>query len=453
MKSQTLPFEYGDAIGPYYWAWGASGYINQFPDIATEKFCRDKYVLGQANATSWQRLITANGYQDFESSERKQPLFNDCYNLKLRGFNLPWGLTGRSHLSASYFNVMPYRRLPQPTQAYNYVKVKPVLEASVWEADDSVSRRAWWTMQPRFEGKISLLNAIFELKDFRDIARHLVKFPYRNIADGMQSLKRVVSKASRAVKRNINDVKIGELPQLLKNYDYATRGLASLYLTKRLAIDPTIHDIVTIHAQLGRLIQVEQDNFQKQGKLTNRSHYRERLSFSDNTTTYTDWRFWYKESQRSELTFNATLEYLYDYKNRKPMEAFRRFWGLDLNALVVWNSLPFTWVCDFVFTIADSIASMSTDPNVVLLAQQYCESILQKLNADFRTSGDSRTFWLCIDGQMVPGSQADIPICGYERTHYKRRVVEPNRGSATPKFRWPTAGQTNILAALMRCYI
>jgi hypothetical protein len=450
-QTQTLPFDKGDSPGlynPYSWA----GTLRSMPELPYESTLRDKYNHYRNEAVQVYPLTPFVGQQAFESSERPRPYYNECINVKTYGFNYPFGISQRAYVGTMCY-LTPYSRIALPSSIYLSYVLAWETERVAYEEHDSSSRRAWWNMQPRFEGRVQLLNSIFELKDFADIAKVVVRFPYRNWRDGLISLRRIVHRAAKDNGIIPDEVTLGMLPTLLKRFDWTTRGLAALYLTKRLAIDPTIADALAIHEQMGRLVKEEQEKFQKKGLLQSRSHFKEVLYKDHSETVGGTNGYWRKLLKQRKVTFNASMEYTYDYKMRNPIKAFTRYWGLDLNSHVVWNGLKLSWLVDYICTISDSIDTMNRDPNVDLLPLQYCESILSEAKAGYYTTGDSRAFWHCVNGIMVPGSQADVALSGYEFSSYKRSVVEPNRGSSLPQLKWPSTGQLKVVAALLRCWI
>jgi hypothetical protein len=334
----------------------------------------------------------------------------------------------------------------------NFVRSGQDIGASVWSAADAARRRAWWEMQPRFEGRVDLLNALFELKDFRDIAKSALRFNIRDIASEMRHLRGTLERAKAELGLKLTDKTVGDLPRILKGLDSTTRGLAALHLIKELAFDPTVADCLAIQANLARTATQAQAAFKKAGLSPQRMHYRETLFDDVSATPVSSALYWLEHHQTSRCVFNATMEYLYSYKNRPPMAAFRKYWGLDLNAEVVWNALPLTWVMDYFITIGDSIHRMSADPAVDLTVTQYCESILYEREAGHRLAADPRIAWAIIDGKSYDGSKS-VPLQGLRYSFYQRRVGEPDRGAALPQVKLPSFGQLSNLIALLRCWL
>lgn len=455
MLTRTTPFDHGAGDGLYY-ASTSSVYIPYNTDFIEADYLNDKYTLGQANATT-PRFASPpiEGYQQFGSTKKKRPLYNACKNVKFRGFSYPYGITFQRYNRANTGYVFPYQLLPLPDSSYLEFSSEAPNMASAWGASEGASRRAWWNMQPRFEGRVSLLNSIFELKDFRDIAKFALRVDYSALAFDARNLSSWMKKTSRKLNLDPSQVTVGMAGRIFKGLDVTTRGLAGLILTKELAIDPTIADVLMIHAQMARTAREAQAAFKKRGDLPNRSHFSEVISQSEDVdSSASNYNNYWKKLLKSEtVRFTATMEYLFDYRDRPELQAFRRYWGLDLNAEVVWNALPLSFIFDYFIAIGDSLHAMSPDPNVDLQFTQYCESVELKRKAGYYTVGDSRVFWLKANGVMSDGSQSNIPLAGYELSSYERRVGVPTLGPALPRVKLPTTRQARILASLVRCWI
>jgi hypothetical protein len=146
------------------------------------------------------------------------------------------------------------------------------------------------------------------------------------------------------------------------------------------------------------------------------------------------------------------MEFTYDYKTRGLTDALKRYYGLELNAGVVWNAIPFSFLIDYFIGIGDAINRMATDPNVLLSMSQYCESRLVRVKSGllFNGSCDAKYRWVVIINGK-PALDRDV-ICAYEGTLYERRVVPPRKGMALPRLKMPSVKQALNMVALARCF-
>jgi hypothetical protein len=458
-QSQTLPIDYGIENGrmKYHGLTGSLWDWNVL-EPRTEKFIRDQIVASQTAANLGYSLYGAttfgDGFQNFASSEEKRPNYNSCSNEKMLGVMYPF------HLSADYgipTGVIIYYPYYVFKLDYRYASFIPFVKegantgVSLWSAAESARGRAWRSMQPRFEGRISLLNFIFELKDFRDILKVAGKINYRSIATDLESLRKVVSRARKGM--SLDDVTVGDIPRIVKNLDYFSRGLAAGYLTNEFAIKPLVRDVTIMHQMASNAAQDAQLDFQKHGEMTNRSHYTESLFKDSDVLVAPTSNFYWRELKReSRAKFTANMEYLYSYRKRPSIAAIRRYWGLDLNAEVVWNALPFSFIVDYFVGISDALNAMGTDPNVDVNLTQYCESILYEREAGWFLRKDPRICFAGYNGNITADGTNAL-ITGYRYSKYERRVVEPSRGMVLPKVHLPSFGQSVNLVALVRCWI
>jgi hypothetical protein len=309
-----------------------------------------------------------------------------------------------------------------------------------WNDSDDAARRAWWSMQPRFEGEFQALNFIYELKDFKDIAKHLSRINFKDVRANLAGVKK---KISQAKKRLQSGSAIENSKAVL---DASTKVAAEAVLTKRFAIDPTVRDCVTLHGQLVSLLDKVQSEFFDRGKDTQTSHFSEVLSTTETLTPGTGNNYWLSSGERLVTKFTATMQYRYEYEMRDWFQALKRYYGLNLNASVVWNALPFTFVVDYFLKVGQAIDFMSTDPNVELRLMQYCESLLTQHSHGWHITGDDRAS-IYVNGAPSYAGQC---FAGYVGSWYHRKVTHPNKGAALPRLTLPTNKQCQNLVALVR---
>ena len=363
------------------------------------------------------------GYQQFESTKRRSPAFNDCWNQKVVCVNYPFYVACKTGAGWPVtILVTPYYRLPIPAK-------NVIVEDGTFNGSESASARAWWSMQPRFQGEVALLNSIYELKDFRDAGKALL------------NLELEIYNISKTIK------------SLIRRYKGApTKLLADGWLSYALMVKPTLTDITSISAQLRTIVAEKQKEFANLGNELQTSHYSEILESTSSAISYNDYYpCWFNGTSRTRK-FTATLQYKYKYSMRKPIDAMMRYWGIEGNLEVLWNALPFTWVADYFIKVGDSLHYMVKDPNVCLDMRQYSESILTThtngqhighLGTDFESviEGTYRTF---------VGTTPPVLVSGYSASTYVRRVCEPNKGLALPRLKYPNTNQGRTLLALAR---
>jgi hypothetical protein len=390
--------------------------------------------------------VVYTGSESFDSTLNRKPLFNNCNHVIDRMVNYAYGA-----LVASYYN-QPYATKGTYVDYYRLAPGTADLSPTTYTAKqdfaafDAASRRAWWEMRPRFEGEVSMLNFLFELKDFKDIAKYATKFNWRNIASQLSSFKQ----KTRLQPFGTVNRTFGQVAARMGNASYVSKKAAELHLLNEFAIKPLISDVGHILMQARQLVNEVQAEFAKKGLAPQVRHYSEQVVHTDTRTPQIKGGYYLSYSAERHVTiFTATLEYSYDYKLRSDSDAFAKYWGLKLTPEVIWNAIPFSFLIDYFIKVGNAFHSMGLDPNVKVLKHQYCESILQKgLKGCMYMGGPNRNF--CIDGKLA--SDGDL-IGGREYTSYCRRVTEPNKGLATPRFSLPSGKQGLNMAALARCFV
>jgi hypothetical protein len=386
----------------------------------------DYFDTFKAECNKTARIIPAYlpGEESFYSTELKKPLFNNCNHWIFRTVNYPFHLI---YVNASGAGRFKYYSYFLDSRSLVFAD-RSLLQAIGGIALSGAQRRAWWNMQPRFEGQVSMLNFLYELKDFKDIMRLMGNFPS------------LLGKLRRGLRKPGLD---------------PTKPLAELHLLNEFAIKPLVNDLAAISSQLMHLVSEAENRFQAAGLEIQKSHFSEILAEENNLTVHSSGYPYYYNGIYKKTTFNATLEYKYNYSMRSWLDAFTKYWGLQFTGEVLWNALPFSFLVDYVAKIGNSFRAMEIDKHVDLMPTQYCESIETRRTSGMHISGPS----ICgaiIDGDrkvtMSPSSTPEL-INGCEGSHYQRYVTSPNKGMATPRFTTPSGKQQLNMAALLRCLI
>lgn len=397
-----------------------------------------KYNDGMSKAATVLLGTKPIGTQSIESSTRKKPNFNSVRNVKKYGFCFPYLLLSVSSTGSWYCYYTPYWRLALPSVNLNTL---PTGEPS-WAAAEDAQRRAWWSMQPRFEGEIQLLNSIYELKDFKELVKLMGKTPY--------GFAESVSNLGRTMRRITKDYNILTGP--VSSARQASTIWANLRLANEFALKPLIKDVRAITNQLIVTAEAAQEEFSNRGLESQKSHFTEYLDKVFTGTWGTGNSSMRFVGMYQETKFTATIEYRYKTDLLKNWDLFKRYWGLNVTGSVIWEAIPFSFLADYFLKIGKAIHAMDTDPNVHLDMMQYCESLFcQNANCVGVNPAQSlvRRFY-CPSSGNTADYTGFVPVSGVKWTHYQRRVTSPNKGAALPRFSWPTSGQSTNMLALVR---
>jgi len=378
--------------------------------------------------------VQYEGTQRFFSTEHKRPAYNNCINRKSVSLNIPYNSwTSKYNAYSPYgtFYKSYFYRLPVPNI------IEPILSDLDNAVFDGARRRAWWSMQPRFEGDVSMLNFLFELKDFKDIMKFIARINFAEILDELTHGIRDLNRSKRS-------------------WD-PTAAVASLHLANEFALKPLISDCLAILSQLVQCARDAQTQFENSSFLTQKSHYSESVVINNQLTPGT-YNNWYIETGESEkAVFTATLEYHFKYTMRSQFDTFLKYWGLSGSFEAYWNAVPFSFLVDYFVKIGKSIHAMEIDKNVNLIPHQYCESILHTKEAGYflAPARTGNVYWnhatYVVDGIWSRPSVERQLVSGRNVSNYTRRPTVPNKGVALPRVAVPSWAQQKNMLALLRC--
>lgn len=362
------------------------------------------------------------GEELFTSTTRKPPRMNNVYHRKIEAWNVPFA-SYRTYYRGGSMSNFPYYRWAFPVTTIN------TSFGHLRTVHAGASRRAWWSMQPRFAGEVEMLNFLFELKDFKDIAKHIIKptVAYDKLSNMLRHRPR------------------GGDP---------TQPAAEGWLVWHLAIKPLIKDLTAIHAQLATLVREAQAEFKQQGSEMQSTHYSELLEQESYLTPFSKNNYYLSTGTYQKTLFTATMHYRYGYAMRSTIDAFVRYWGLEGTPEVFWNAIPFSFIADYFVGIGKSLHAMEIDRHVDLQMYEYAESLKTTLSTGIHVSPDDRTCAMVIDDELLVGTKSHYKlISGLQGTIYDRRLRTPNKGPALPKFKKPTGKQWTTMAAIVRCVL
>lgn len=405
-------------------------YVNSYVDFDTLILgAESRYntaLAGSNKGTVTKTAIYPPSAEVFTSTEEKRPKYNNCTHLKHTRINKSFGYY--TDWGERYRYVKPFWRLTFPTPfAFSD---SDVAHAGLGTLNAARSR-AWWEMQPRFQGEVSMLNFLFELKDFRDIMKFATNFRYAEISKHLRH-------ADDYLKRGTFD---------------PTLPAAQHRLINEFAIKPLLSDWKRICEQALNSVVAVQEDFYQDGLDVQKSHYSEYLaeveSLSSIESDYygTDIKLGY----RTRTKFTATLEYTYKYTMRDLHHAFVRYWGLSGSFEAFWNAIPFSFLVDYFAKIGQALHAMETDPNVKTREIQYCESLLTTHEVGKFLVGSSATH-THVDLEEVNMGSTPF-ITGGLSSNYTRYVCNPRKGLYVPKVSLPNSKQGLNMLALARTFL
>lgn len=432
-KERTLPFDYGlDNFVPGHLYSSMSGggseaaaELNKWDKLEVMMEIRE---LGKRNANVVlpDKVSSMLGFEQFESTTLKRPSFNSCHHMKTGGVCYPYTGAYKNGKGSVY-----YEFFFRASTTWVCPPI-PILTRHFPVDVSTAQRTAYGVMQPRFEGNISMMNFLIELKDFKSLARFLTNKPVKKLSNMFR----------RLIKKPKFDI---------------TKPLAEAHLANEFALKPLISDIVSISNQIGALVTDVQREFADAGRERNTMHYSEVFPISESSVinAYYQGKYpYWMVGVNEQFTFNASMEYDYQYSMRDSISAFTKYWGLATNAEVIWNAIPGSFLIDYVLKVGDALAINSRDKNVLLNVSQYCESFLSERSSGkhFRAPYMYSPLIGCGRKPKYPAPAGNYLITGDMSSLYTRNVTSPNTGPVMPRLAVPSTKQGWNVLALARCF-
>jgi len=221
--------------------------------------------------------------------------------------------------------------------------------------------KAWYSMQPRFQGNVDMCLFLAELAEFKELVKYFHDLnPLKVVRNLLQAVKDVRGKS-------------------LKPHSFdPTRPAAEHHLIWNFGILPSISEIMSIVEQLKDIVDEAQQKFAENGCDFQTSHYTERYNESAvlPSTKYNPAQYntCFVNGEEQYNAYTGTISYKYAYSLRSKFEAFKQYWGLNLSFSTIYNGAPFSFLLDYFITIGRSIRFMEQDMNVKLLDPLYGES-------------------------------------------------------------------------------
>jgi hypothetical protein len=336
----------------------------------------------------------------------KKPHINTCYHYSCRHEWKPFGYVTYAGNDPRYGDLLNYQ-----LYSFTSANVGTLYDFGdqsrhfVW--DDDFSRRARFSFNPLFEGKISTINFIFELKDFRKYVNFLTKPMFRSrlakMCADFAGPRTMVKQRGTGINKNAR--------KLLKTG-------ADLELWYSYEVIPTLKDLCSMFANLASNADSFQSDLIARGIDGTLVHYGERQVLRSDLTTHP----WGMMSTGYELSKKRTAFGFmhYNYVRRSTVSAFIHYWGLTGNAEAFWNMIPFSFLIDYIYGVNDMLRATRTDQNLSDVKLDYGESIKIELISGYITRPAYHPYAAHID--YVPDSFRTPELLAGWRTKWYYRT-------------------------------
>jgi hypothetical protein len=389
-----------------------------------------QYKIGSGGLTnygsSFIAITRSSDLSSINTSSGTDGRFRPCaHDQSLASYyDVPLGLT----LTATGSNVsfFPNSNLPVrvgPTS----VSLPSPLSASQWEALDAQALAA---MLPSASSGLSIINAVYELKDFR------------HLAQAIWDRNGVIAKVL-----GVSSLKFSELMK------HPLRELSSAYLNYSFAWRPLVSDVQAVYNALLNTERRLKDIWNRQDKPQTR-HYTWIL---DNTQD-NEWsdlsapafvannNLIGSDGRKSNLVirsrerwvqtpvYHATVRFTYKVPGALDEAARFRGWldafGVRLDPSIIWNAIPFSFIIDWIADVGGYLRRFSSDNlGLQVSIEDFCSSTrFHKLGESYLSAiADSTPI---INPLLRTYSPGNFLCSQFDKISYDRRTGIPNLHTA-----------------------
>lgn len=340
------------------------------------------------SSVGYSRIIGGQLYEslyDYMESTTGKQRWNDCsHYTKTSSFNggSTWAVINGSGGTSEYdyvglrnkaINIGVYGQYDQPFTGLAVLFDRTTKRVFTPVDLSDYKDRALDAMLPGIRPKLSLVNSVIELKDFRSLP---------------ETIHKVLS-VNNQLKTLVNRVKHGRLPRQSVLWRrplwHIAKAVADVFLQKEFNIDPLMSDVRAIHSSIVNIRRQIKHLLENEGE-TQVKHYRAPIlsllneSNSQNvsgggwsapnmeflvdgvyygpyvTPTLQHAQVWAYRNVEYEAFFSASLEYSYtlDQYVRDNADTYGLLdsLGVNFNPQIVWNAIPWSFVVDWVIDVS-----------------------------------------------------------------------------------------------------
>jgi hypothetical protein len=359
-------------------------------------------------------FITADCGDMFYQSTRNNPVLHS----KTEGRNV--GVTYGFEEVDAVLEVPGYLKISTPGFAWT----QQYLDTSgndLWLPLHNARARAYESMQPRIRTAVQSLNFIFEVADFMEIIRLT-----SSLSKGIARLKQIR----------------GADP---------SKSMAELNLTYQFAVAPVISDLQELH-EMFKFLQSEYKEFVANSLGDHTHHYQENIFDIDETQSLYPYGYLraINTGVRYRYDLHAEMNFRVSNFNISQLDYLTKHFGFAFNASVIWEAIPFSWLCDYIFPIGKMLEVIDAGNRIDCLITDYLET-----TTEYWTSGhhlDMKNLYqeyAIFEGSSSGLGPGDL-LSGFSRKTYHRVPKWPYKGLVLPKTKVPGLKQLLIAASLLR---
>lgn len=224
------------------------------------------------------------------------------------------------------------------------------------------------SMLPGIRPRLSLINSIIELKDFKSLAKQIPRLT-RSLRNFAYAVRHTRIPIPRLLELHIR----GSLPSGRLSLRRIVGGSANQYLQYMFAFRPLLSDIAAVKAAI-RSTQQEINNLLEREGLPQKHFFQRSLreTYTDSAEEYltpdllsmTIWgraKYW-RTCTYTNPVFHSTVRYRYDLDawsaEHAQLNGYLDALGIRLDPSIIWNAIPWSFVVDWVAGIGQWLSTM-----------------------------------------------------------------------------------------------
>lgn len=282
---------------------------------------------------------------------------------------------------------------------------------------DNLLLRGFDALRPKIKPNASLLNSLYELKDFRSLPRTIAKC--KQLTEHLLPLIG-------------GDVQKWRRLRGLKTFKQIAKAAADGFLQWNFNLAPLVSDIAGIHSALTDA-RKQLSKLRARAGTRMRSHwgcdildsypsgvltqYAQQLGPNNGARTRDVYK-WSKEWRYGPSRFTFTLDHSFTLSSvgalDLEMAALLDVIGVNLNPAIIWNALPWSFVVDWVVGVNAALSKFTkTNVTIDTVIHQACWSWLVRRDLELWVSYDSISEAVIKDSQTL--RQRSVTEVAYKR--------------------------------------
>lgn len=310
--------------------------------------------------------------------------------------------------------------------AWNSVKGSNV-DMIDWQG---LSARAFHAMRPSMKGDTSILNFLYELKDFKHLATSAIR-AFKGKQSVIYALMNQVGLTYQSFANNVSS-------------GYTLQHLSQLYLQYAFAWRPFVSDVVGLFDALSGFEKKWREFIKRAGTPQSRrwgtyisgTESSDTVSFSTDVgppggsagffTPYCKVRV--RKKGDKGIHYHATMRYRYKLppdalSAAGTIKALLDSLGVRRNPAIIWNAIPYTFLLDWVVNVGKLLDSVSLDNlEVQTEITEFCHSAKIVKQVEMTCALNSE-----LAGTQIWGPERTVQV--YTKSHYRRAVGFPSQSA------------------------